>query len=268
MSLFGKLFSGGKPQAPVQPPIALPSFAVDRAQMFDLALTQRLQALVAIPVRDDAWYPAFFAALWNASIALPSQEPFLGPDGFPYLRLDIPADGAFDSNSLANLARNCVEAGWGAALFPSPDAPDPAYVLPMGALDSLLRFGDWRGDPTDLAEQSGPPLSGAVTLKAGADVLTGAPSSDYLSRAAARALDAYLKREWKLPEPRVMLMSNTSLRPSRSLVLNVRRADFATEEAAADFCHRVIWFLPPSRVVTLLPDGWSEDQLFPLAGMY
>ncbi|MBC7985375.1 MAG: hypothetical protein H7X93_01705 [Sphingomonadaceae bacterium] len=268
MSLFGKLFGSGKPATAPPAAIAMPDFTVDRARMFDLVLTQRLQALVAMPVRDDAWYPAFFAALWNASIALPSQAPFVGPDGFPYLRLDIPAEGAFDSNSLANLARNCADSGWGAALFPSPDAHDPAYVLPMGALDSLLRFGDWRGDPIDLAEQQGPPLSGAVRLKAGAQVLTGAPSPDYLSRAAARALDAYLKCEWKLAAPRVMLMSNTSLRPSRSLVLNVRRADFGTEEAAADFCHRVIWFLPPSRVVTLLPDGWSEDQLFPLARIY
>ncbi len=31
--------------------------------------------------------------------------------------------------------------------------PSRSYVMAMGVLQSLLQFGDWRGDPQDIAEQ-------------------------------------------------------------------------------------------------------------------
>lgn len=31
------------------------------------------------------------------------------------------------------------------------------------------------------------------------------------------------------------------------------------------FCLQLLWFLPPLRVVTLLPDDWDETQFEPLA---
>jgi len=272
MSLISRLF-GRKPSTPHRPrapspavpppvPIELPSFAIDRDRMFDLVLTGELQRLAGQPWSPE-WEVAFFGALWNASIALPSPTAYTGPDGFPYLRLDIPAAGAFESNSLANVAGPCVEAGIGAVLFPAPDATDPVYVMSLGVLGSLLRFGDWRGDPVDLAERGEGGYS-TITLERNEQVLTAAPSADFLSPAEARALDRWLKGRG-LDAPAVQLMVSASLRPTRTLVINVRREVFETDDQVADFCQRVLWHLPPSRSITLMPDGFDESAFTPLA---
>ena len=133
-----------KPAAAVAPPRSVPRFPVDRARMFDLAQTARLEALFRTPQdqRDDLWQGAFYDAAWNASLVVAPAH-FSGPDGLPYFRLDIPYPKAsFESQPLGNLARSFVERGAGVAIFSSPeDAEDEAqFVLPMGLLDSLLRF--------------------------------------------------------------------------------------------------------------------------------
>ena len=101
-------------------------FHFDRDRMFDLEKTAQLASLFALPreQRDAAWYESFYDTAWSASVAL-SQE-FVGPDGFPYLRLDIPRPGPFDSQSLANVAGDCLRNGVGAAFFASPDHPPSA----------------------------------------------------------------------------------------------------------------------------------------------
>lgn len=268
MSLLGKLFGGGKPPAPPRParPAGLPDFTIDRARMFDIGLTGRLHQLSQTPpqMRDFAWQAEFFGALWNASISLPSDAPYIGPDGFRYLRLDIPAPGEFESNSLSNLAVPCVEAGCGAVLFGHPDAEDPVYVLPLGVIDSLLHFGDWRGDPVDIEEQQGADV-GPVTIEKETSVILSWPSTHYLSRAAARAMDDYLKIVWEMPDVRVQLLGCAEFQPTRSLLLNVRASDLGDEAQARDFCSRVGWFLPPSRVITLLPENMDASEMMSLA---
>ncbi|SNS50950.1 hypothetical protein SAMN06295912_10821 [Sphingomonas laterariae] len=235
--------------------------------MFDLTLTSRLAQLAAIDVRDDSWTDSFFAAAWNAAIALPAAAPETGPDGFAYLRIDIPEPGTvFDSQSLAHLAQDCVDRASGVALFPHPAADRPVFVMSMGLLESLLRYGDWRGDPVDLAEQGhgAGGESGPMTLKAGETILRGAPSSDYLSPAAARAMAAHLAGKWNMARPRVALLANPAMRPTRSLVINRRLASFADEADAQYFAQCVMWHLPPSRALVFMPDGWAEADLFPL----
>lgn len=272
MSLFETLFGGDKTPAteshPDRPPHA---FTVDRSKMFNQDLTHRVHELLAAShdQRDDSWYPEFFTALWNASIELPlSDNPFMGPDRFDYMRIDLPAGGSFEPDSLANLAGPCVREGCGAALFALPTDGEPAYIIPMGVLESLLRYGEWRGEPSELAEHSEAPIDGPITLETDTRVELGAPDSDYLSENAAFAMDRYLKDEWQMAEPRVQLMASADMRPSRSLIINKPRSAFADKEEAQYFGQCLIWFLPPSRVVTLLPDDWSEDEMVPLASLY
>ncbi len=66
-------------------------FAVDRARMFDIAKTSELAGLIAMPEaqRGDIWQGRFFDAVWNASIVRHDPPLFTGPDGFPYLRLNV-----------------------------------------------------------------------------------------------------------------------------------------------------------------------------------
>jgi hypothetical protein len=272
MSLFGKIFDGDR-TSPTEPPSSRPlhDFTVDRDRMFNLELTHRVHQLLAVPEeqRDDSWYPEFFAGLWNASIEVPlSNNPFMGPDRFDYMRIDLPAGGSFESDSLANLVEPCVREGCGVALYALPTDGEPAYIIPMGVLESLFHYGEWRGEPSELAEQAGTPTEGSTILEPDTQVVLGTPSPTYLSENAAFAMDRYLKDEWKIAEPRVLLMTSSGMRPSQSLVINRRRSEFADEDEAQYFGQCLLWFLPPSRAIILLPEDWNETDMVPLASLY
>ena len=277
MGLFD-LFRRAPQRQPEPAPDPNRRFPTDRDQMFDLDRTGRLQQLFAVPRdrRDAAWSDLFFDTAWCASVKVASPDVFTGPDGFPYLRLDVPRPGPFDSQSLANLAGDCLKAHVGAALFASPDDPPEAaeYVLSMGLLDSLLRYDSPLGDPIDLAD--GPAQDGAaidftkplrresLVVAEAREVLVGTPSRDYLPPEAAAALSRHLEQIWGLGDPRVQLMVDTTLRPHRSLVIGRKRSEFAPDAAIDSMARALTWYLAPSRMVMLMPESWDLKSMTPL----
>ncbi len=269
---------GATAPVPAPGPAGAPArFGLDRARMFDLALTSRLAELVAAPPSppDDAWRERFFDAAWNASIEVGSRAVFEGPDGFSYLRLQIPTPAkAFESNSLANLAAGAVEHATGAALFATPEATEPAFVFSMGLLDSLLRLDSWRGDPLDLAELARkPPVAaddGMETLTAskGRRVLVGAPSADYLPPATARALHHHLTAGWKMADPRVTLFVDPAMAPSRNLMLSRSFEEFPDPQHRTAQVRMLLWYLPPRRSILLRPAKTAVETMTPLSQLF
>ena len=251
-------------------------FHSDRDRMFDLEKTGQLASLFALPreQRDAAWYERFYDTAWSASVAL-SQE-FVGPDGFPYLRLDIPRPGPFDSQSLANVAGDCLRNGVGAAFFASSDHPPSAaqYVLSMGLLDSLIRYDSPHGDPVDVADASPDadsdfdftqPLSEQnLAQEAPRQVLVGTPSREYLPPEIAAALGRHLEQGWGLKDPRVQLLVDMQARPHRSLVIGRKRSEFAPGAAIDDMARALTWYLTPGRSVMLMPEDWNLRSMTPL----
>jgi len=279
--LFRRTSPKPEPQPAPQPPQGSGTrhFERDPARMFDTAKTAALAHLFAVPSeqRDADWIDRFWAAAWTAALVLPEPPIAPGPDGFPYLRLHLPAQGAsYEANSLMNLASGLVEQGAGAAFFAAAgaDMADAEYVVPMGVLDSILRFDHPGGEPSELDEvRSGTPTANRVTtLPAGEQILVGTPSPDFLSPAAARALHRHLAEDWGLAEPRVAILVSPSLCPSRSLVVGQSRsallAKGATEAQIAGWMERIGWFLPPSRGLMLMPDGWSVEEMTPLRELF
>jgi len=250
-------------------------FGIDRADMFDLSATQRLAVLFSVHEheRGEAWTEAFFDAAWNASVSIPEPPDFDGPDGFPYYRLDLPRAGEeFDSQSLSNLAETCLNRNAGAAFFATPSDPDtsPEYVLSMGYLDSLLRYDTPDGDPIDRGEMS--PESGSarreIEISKGDELLVGAPSPDFLPPYAAAALHRYMTRIWGLEEPRVQLMVNRNLRPTRNLVIGRKRSQFASDAEVDGEILRLFWFLPRYRGIVLMPEDWTPSDMSRLTDLF
>lgn len=253
-------------------------FNLERNAMFDLGRTAALETLFAATgPRDDAWFEGFYENAWYASLRLASDEAFSGPDGMPYLRLELPRAGEpFDSQCLANLAGNCLERGCGAALFASPgDPPDAAqFVFPFGVLDSMLRYDDPAGDPVDLADWARPP---APPPKRGffgfgktppREVLLATPSADYLPAYGARALHHYLTNRWGLDDPRVQLLIDGQQRPTRNLIIGRKRSSFADAGFLQDLMRYTSWYLPPGRGFALMPEDWSLGQMTPLRELF
>jgi hypothetical protein len=279
------LFRRAKPASPPPAPVAAERrFHQDRGRMFDIGKTGQLAALFAAPRdgRDAAWVAAFWDAAWCGSVALAEPQTFLGPDGFPYLRLDLPrADTAFDSQCLANLAGDCLKNRVGAAFFASPDdGPDQAqFVLAYGVIDSLLRYDSPFGDPIDLAEAQAPVdgetfdvergvWSQTTITKAAHEVLVASPSGDFLPPETAAALCGFLEQAWGLADPRVELLIDMKLRPHRVLVIGRKRSEFPEGSDVDHMARTLLWYLPPSRTVMLMPEDGSRDRMLPLRSLF
>ncbi len=264
------------PAVPAQPGPRI--FHEDRERMFDLKETSALSELFAVQQseRKAAWQGAFFHAVWTASLEVASPPVFHGPDTFSYLRLHLPEPTkAFQSNSLANLARQAVENITGAAIFASPTATEPEYVISMGVLDSLLTYDSWLGDPVDLDEvaRSTRPEDKAgglqtITTEKATQILVGSPSAALLPPHTARALHRHLKNGWKIAEPSVSLMVNPATAPTRSLVINRKLSEFPTPEIAGQQARFLLWYFPPRRSMLLMPESWKQEDMRPLTEFF
>ena len=252
-------------------------FHRDKASMCDLKRTRILHSLFTEGSRDDAWFDRFYDAAWFASMVLVSDQSFSGPDGMPYLRLELPREGeAFEAQCLANLAADCLDRGCGAALFAAPaDPPEAAqFVFPFGVLDSMLRFDSPAGDPIDLAEWEQPPPPPPKRGFFGfgkappREVLLATPSAEYLPPHAARALHHYLTHRWALDDPRVQLLIDMQQRPTRNLIIGRKRSTFADPGFLQDLMRYTSWYLPPGRGFALMPEDWSLEQMTRLADLF
>ena len=233
-------------------------FAVNPNCMFDIGATHTLGALFQAQERDAAWLAAFYRASWNASVSVPELYHFDGPDGMPYYRLNLPSPNAdFEAQSLSNLANTCVERNAGAAFFGSAADPitGPRFVLSMGVLDAMLRYDSPEGDPVDREDRP------AYALTGSRQVLTATPSKEFLPAYTAHALHRYMSRIWGIADPRVRLLVDPSLSPSRNLVIGRKRSSFSSDQEVSDEMARLLWFMPPKRSLILMPEDWSLDQM-------
>jgi hypothetical protein len=245
-------------------------------ERFNLDDTNLLAQAMEIPreQRDIRWLEAFQIAAWNASVVLPKEPVFLGPDGMPYVRLELPPVGeAVETNCLSNLYVSMAEQGLGAAFFKnSTDAPDAAeYVMPTGVLESLRSYGTWDGDPEDIAELTAKPQQHAgdsgveqTSVETERQVMVGSPSDSYLPKHTARLLYRHLTEGWKMEDPRVAMVVDPQMTPTRNLVIGRKFSDFPDAEVAAQAARMLLWYLPPRRYLLLMPENWSADQMRPL----
>ncbi len=272
------------------PPAALPTGTPGRrfvsvpGERFNLDDTNRLAQGMEVPreQRDSRWLDEFQAAAWNASIVLPTEPVFLGPDGMPYVRLELPPVGeAVETNCLSNLFVSMAEQGLGAAFFKNnTDPPEAAeYVIPTGILESLRAYGTWDGDPEDVSElaarprqdsggrgQDNDPDSGIekTDVETERQVMVGSPSENYLPKHTARLLYRHLTEGWKMEDPRIALVVDPQMTPTRNLVIGRKFSEFPDQETAAQAARMLLWYLPPRRYLLLMPENWSADQMRPL----
>ncbi len=246
-------------------------------ERFNLDDTNRLAQAMEVPreQRDSRWLDALQGAAWNASIVLPTEPVFLGPDGMPYVRLELPPVGeAVETNCLSNLFVSMAEQGLGAAFFKNnTDPPEAAeYVMPTGVLESLRAYGTWDGDPDDVAELTAQPQQHAADsgiektdVETERQVMVGPPSESYLPKHTARLLYRHLTEGWKMEDPRIALVVDPQMTPTRNLVIGRKFSEFPDQETAGQAARMLLWYLPPRRYLLLMPENWSADQMRPLS---
>jgi len=232
-------------------------------ETFDLEQTQRLAELIAVPPdeRDDAWANNFLAAAPNASLTSFEEQIQVGPDGFPYFQLALPDAGAFTPFSIVHVLKDCVDNGVGAVIHTSTKRDEnPAWVFTLGDLVSYSLFQDFSGDPKVYNDQEPPPDESVDQ-----SLLRAVPSEEYFPSGARDAMGRFMRGPFQVPEPKIGLVSGPSLRPTESLMVNLRASDYDGDREKLDAAMRYLtWFVPKTYSIMALPDDWSDEGMEPI----
>ena len=188
-------------------------------ETFDLAETQKLAALAAVPVEDHdaAWCANFLSAAPNASLASFDPQIVVGPDRFPYFQLSLPDPGAFTPFSIVHILKDVLEEGAGVVIHANlqRDQP-PLWVFTLGDMLSYALFQNLAGDPKVLANPD-PPADPDDR-----EILRAVPNESYLPSTVRKAMGQFMRGPFQHPDPRIGLVTGASLRPRQSLMVNLR----------------------------------------------
>jgi hypothetical protein len=212
---------------------------------FDLNKTQEVQDLfqVAREGRDDAWRDRFFAAIGDASMAAAAPDQILrGPDGFPYFVLNLPPSGQpFETFCVSHILDVCLDNGFGIVI--QPDANPPQWVFTYGNLWSFKQVGKFEvAAPESDVEESGESIAGP-RADSPDTILAGQPSADFFPDYARKAIKEFLIHKSGDSNPQVLLATQPSSVPSRSLVFSVFSENFPDRKDFEDVMYRLTWFI-------------------------
>lgn len=233
---------------------------------FDLDQTRALAALFTTPQeqRDEGWAARFYAAVPEATLQSFDPQVEQGPDGFPYFQMSIPAPGPVTPFCITHVLDFCLENGFGVVVHADPDRNGPpGWVFTYGQLLAYKLYGRFDGDPGESAEGA---TSGTIKVEEAREVLVGAPSETYFPSYARRAMGGFFRDALRHPDPKIALVVDHTLTPSRNLMVNISREHYAGDEEKLNAVFRYLfWYLPGNYALLALPAGWSTENFVPLA---
>lgn len=225
---------------------------------FDLAQTQALMDLFETPRenRDDAWQRRFYATVPDATLMSFAPQVNQGPDQFPYFHLAIPDPGPVTPFCVTHILDDVLDNGFGVAIFgDSSRSKPPEWVFTYGDLLSYSLFGTFDGDPAAIRSSGG----------TGSSMLVATPSEAYLPTRARKAIGDFMRAKCKHPDPKVALVDNPQLNPSRNLMVNLSLEQYDGDKRTLDAAmHYLTWYIPRSYALMPMPPGWNDSAFVPL----
>jgi hypothetical protein len=209
--------------------------------------------------RSAKWRHRFYDLLEGARLRERDPKISLGPDGFPYYALDLPADGEGGTIAVPDLLELATESGFGIAIEPVEDVA--AWVFTCGDLVTRRAFGTYEFPRISIVPSTLPPVR--VIMK---EVL--APDETMLPPYVRPLLHAYFTRCLGIEQPGVLTLASPDQEPREQLVFRIARKDFADEAAFSSAIAGLTWFLPRHLVVSILPPAVLDaldDAFVPLA---
>lgn len=179
--------------------------------------------------RDGEWEQAFFYAFLDGKVALLSDEPKIGPDGWPYLFVDT---GPKASEPVLKMLDWLSTRGIGIVVNAHKDTPD--YVFPYGMIWNWKERGTFITPASDVK-------TGTVELKAGQKILAGPPSMEFLPAYARKVLKQFLNDQG-VTEPRVLMISHDS--KNYDLCFSLESLGSPPAHEHRGIAESLAWFLP------------------------
>lgn len=199
--------------------------------------------------RDEAWKKEFYLLAADASLSLPEKNIFVGPDGFPYLILQIPEpDKPYHSYCVGTVLDHCLENGLGVVIA-RDKIDEPDWVFSYGMLWSAKVYGNFeiaipekiRGEAIG-DQQKGRSFKEVVPESR--QIMVGQPSPEYFPDYARKSLREFFEKRLAIAEPKVFLLSDPSASPAESLVFSMFPDQFDDEEQFGAVLYMVRWYLP------------------------
>lgn len=228
----------------------------------DLDQTDRIADLATIPPgdRDGVWLGEFLSAIPTAAFRVAEKETTRGPDGFHYLLFFLPPrDVEFHGFSVRSVLDVCLSKGLGVAIY--PEAEDkPLFILNYGHLWSYKTTGAFDARPPGELTPNLPPPA-ALGPGAADRVTVGAPSESYFPSWARNVVREYLKLNG-VGTPRAALAADADAKRPRSLLFNLYREDYPSDEHFRQLLIRLTWYFPPHYAIQpLVKRGTPVDEL-------
>jgi hypothetical protein len=225
-------------------------------QQPDFEGTNKLFELIAVPMeeRNKDWKDAFYAAFPEAVLRFKNEEQVeFGPDGLPYVRLNLPVPGEpFEPVTLPQLINWITDCGLG-VVFNEVDGR-PGWIFPYGQMWSFREFGMFElpEEPNSFMDESLP-----EEVQTDRQIRVGQPSERFLPTYVRQAIRRFMVDGLGVQdEPKVMLMSQEEPYPGMTLVFSLFPEDFEDEEQYRRVMYALRWFLPTSYALT----GITKDS--------
>jgi hypothetical protein len=147
----------------------------------------------------------------------------------------------------------------GIAIFGEAARADgPQWVFSYGDLLSYSLFGRFDGDSA-AAQAGSSPKEGPH------QVLQVTPSEQYFPARARRSLGRYMRLMFQHPNPKVALIDDATLSPSRNLMINITLEQYQGDQNKLNSAMRYLtWFIPRTYSLMAMPPGWTDSGFAPL----
>lgn len=198
--------------------------------------------------RDPQWENDFFMSLSKGNLKLLSQDPQVGPDGWPYLMTETSADATEPAQKIIQWL---ATKGMGLVVNPNKEYPD--YVFSYGML--------WHFRETGLFYSAKPEVStGSFELRDGAKLHAGEPTPQYLPQYVRNILKEFF-RDQGVYAPKILVMSAD--RVNYDLAFSLEALGNPPVKEHQGIAEAISWFLPPHYSIVLV----SENGLPPFVNL-
>lgn len=203
---------------------------------------------VADEKRDPQWEVDFFMQLSQSNLKLMSQDPQVGPDGWPYLMTETAADA---TEPAQNILQWLATRGMGLVVNPNKEYPD--YVFSYGMV--------WHFKETGLFYRAKPEVSnGSFELRDGAKLHAGEPTPQYLPQYVRNILKEFF-RDQGVFAPKILVISAD--RVNYDLAFSLESLGNPPVKEHQGIAEAISWFLPPHYSIVLV----SENGLPPFVNL-
>ncbi|HEV2641698.1 MAG TPA: hypothetical protein VGT98_03285 [Candidatus Elarobacter sp.] len=210
-----------------------------------------LREHLAVPEegRGAKWRHRFYDLV--DSVRLRQRDPriFLGPDGFPYYALDVPADDEEGDIAVGDLVELATNSGFGIAIEPFEDVA--AWVFTCGDLVTRRAFGGYEFPRIGVLPAEMPTFRAVLKKTEQMEIL--APDDTLLPPYVRPLLHEYFTRTLGIDQPGVLAIVSPDQEPREQLVFRIARDDFDDEAQFEAAIAGLTWFLPRHLVVSILP---------------